>query len=47
MFTFSTLVKQDVELVTYSSDNHDIANARIEFDNGCVCNLTEIVFLFI
>lgn len=40
-----SLVKSPVRKISASgvavvSDTADIANARIEFDNGCVCNLT-------
>lgn len=36
----SNISKISASGVEVISDNHDIANARIEFDNGCVCNLT-------
>ena len=36
----SNINKISASGVEVISDNHDIANARIEFDNGCVCNLT-------
>ncbi len=40
-----SIVKSQVKKISASgvavvSDTPDIANARIEFDNGCVCNLT-------
>ena len=40
-----SVVKSNVKKVSASgvaviSDSHDIANARIEFDNGCVANVT-------
>ena len=40
-----SIVKSDIKRITASgvavvSDTHDIANARIEFNNGCVANLT-------
>ncbi len=40
-----SIVKSNISKISASgvaiiSDTHDIANARIEFDNGCVCNLT-------
>ncbi len=40
-----SVVQSDVKKISASgvaivSDTHDIANARIEFDNGCVANLT-------
>ncbi len=36
----STIKKINASGVAVVSDNPDIANARIEFDNGCVANLT-------
>ena len=36
----SNINKINASGVEVISDNHDIANVRIEFDNGCVCNLT-------
>ena len=40
-----SVVKSNVKKVSASgvavvSDSHDIANARVEFDNGCVANIT-------
>tara|TARA_B100000767_G_C19666045_1_gene493161 strand:- start:75 stop:1058 length:984 start_codon:yes stop_codon:yes gene_type:complete len=40
-----SIVKSNVKKVSASgvaviSDSHDIANARVEFDNGCVANIT-------
>ena len=40
-----SVVKSNVKKVSASgvsviSDSHDIANARLEFDNGCVANIT-------
>jgi predicted dehydrogenase len=40
-----SVVKSDIKRISASgvavvSDTHDIANARIEFNNGCVANLT-------
>lgn len=40
-----SIVKSDIKRISASgvavvSDTHDIANARIEFNNGCVANLT-------
>ena len=40
-----SIVKSGVKKVSASGDSvisetHDIANARLEFDNGCVANLT-------
>jgi len=36
----SSIKKINASGVAVVSDTHDIANARIEFDNGCVANLT-------
>jgi predicted dehydrogenase len=36
----SSIKKISASGVAVVSDTHDIANARIEFDNGCVANLT-------
>ncbi len=36
----SNVKKVSASGVSVISDSHDIANARVEFDNGCVANIT-------
>ena len=36
----SNVKKVSAPGVSVISDSHDIANARLEFDNGCVANIT-------